>query len=140
MLFRKRGYLPHLEGKNATYFVTFRLADSLPNQILKSFEFESNEIVYEAQRQQRRLSQSEIKRINELHSEKIENYLDSGAGNCWLKNPLVAEVVVAALKYFDGIRYVLHAWCVMPNHVHEVFSPEGSQDEKKSDLIPILQI
>ncbi len=32
-------------------------------------------------------------------------------------------VVCDALKHFDGERYYLHAWCVMPNHVHVAFEP-----------------
>jgi REP element-mobilizing transposase RayT len=36
---------------------------------------------------------------------------------------LFAEVVAGALRHFDGVRYKLYAWCVMPNHVHVVFLP-----------------
>lgn len=31
---RSRGYLPHLEAQQAIYFVTFRLADSLPKELV----------------------------------------------------------------------------------------------------------
>jgi REP element-mobilizing transposase RayT len=40
----------------------------------------------------------------------------------FLKDPRVAMLVVDALRHFDDLRYRLHAWCVMPNHVHVVFS------------------
>ncbi len=48
--------------------------------------------------------------------------LDSGYGHCWLKNPNIASLVNNALRYFDGSRYFLHAWTIMPNHVHVLFT------------------
>lgn len=53
----------------------------------------------------------------ELHR-RIAAYEDAGAGDCWLKRPPVASLMVDALTHFDGQRYNLLAWCVMPNHVH----------------------
>ena len=41
-----------------------------------------------------------------------------GHGNCWLKQPEIASIVEKAWLYFDGQRYRLLVWCVMPNHVH----------------------
>jgi REP element-mobilizing transposase RayT len=39
----------------------------------------------------------------------------------------VAEIVEGALLYFDGQRHRLHAWVVMPNHVHVLVTPtEGN--------------
>jgi REP element-mobilizing transposase RayT len=49
---------------------------------------------------------------------RIEEYLDAGHGGCWLRQPDVACLVEGALFHFDGQRYRLLAWCVMPNHVH----------------------
>ena len=28
-----------------------------------------------------------------------------------------------ALLFFDGARYAIHAWVVMPNHIHVLFTP-----------------
>jgi REP element-mobilizing transposase RayT len=44
-------------------------------------------------------------------------------GSCALKDPKIAIVVQDALRFFDSQRYLLAAWCIMPNHVHVVFSP-----------------
>ncbi len=41
----------------------------------------------------------------------------------WLKNTAVAEIVQNSLLFFDGQRYSLHAWVIMPNHVHALFTP-----------------
>lgn len=51
---------------------------------------------------------------------RIEAFEDSGAGACWLKDDRIARIVEQALLHFDGARYRLLAWCVMPNHVHVV--------------------
>ena len=41
-------------------------------------------------------------------------------------NPKIAGFVVCALRFFDGQRYILHTWTVMPNHVHVLFTTSGS--------------
>jgi REP element-mobilizing transposase RayT len=53
----------------------------------------------------------------------LDKYLDAGYGSCFLRNPSIAELVSSALGFFDGERYKLFAWCVMPNHVHSVVQP-----------------
>ncbi|MCR4297576.1 MAG: transposase, partial [Gallionella sp.] len=49
---------------------------------------------------------------------QIESLLDAGHGACWLRQPAIANIVEDALLHWDGQRYRLLAWCVMPNHVH----------------------
>lgn len=53
---------------------------------------------------------------------RIEIYIDRGEGHAWLKNPILADLVQNALMYFHGQRYLLHAWVIMPNHVHVMFT------------------
>ena len=48
----------------------------------------------------------------------LEGLLDAGAGACYLRNPRVAALAQESLFFFDGERYQLCAWAVMPNHVH----------------------
>ena len=117
-----RGRLPHWEAERGTYFVTFRLADSLPQPVRESFEFERQDIIKTAQQQGRELTSAERKRLDQLFSERIDQHLDRGAGACHLARPEVADLVARALQHFDGKRYRLEAWCVMPNHVHAVFT------------------
>jgi len=40
-----------------------------------------------------------------------------------MRDSHVAKIVDDAIREFNGTRYELIAWCVMPNHVHAVFSP-----------------
>jgi endogenous inhibitor of DNA gyrase (YacG/DUF329 family)/REP element-mobilizing transposase RayT len=117
---RERGRLPHWEKEGATYFVTFRLADSLPASVLERIESERSSIIENAKSLQRGLTPAENQHIARLSTEHIENYLDVGQGACYLKHPSVAQMVANALQCFDEQRYRLFAWCVMPNHVHAV--------------------
>ena len=118
---RDRGRVPHWEADLAIYFVTFRLADSLPQSVLQTFEFERRDIVATARAAGRKLSSSEEKKLERLFSEKIESKLDTGVGRCHMAKPAVADAVASALQHFDMVRYHLYAWCVMPNHVHVLF-------------------
>ena len=43
----------------------------------------------------------------------------------WLSDPRLAQVIVDALLYGSRHRYDLHAWVVMPTHVHVVMTPKG---------------
>lgn len=120
---RNRGHLPHWEAAAAIYFVTFRLADSLPQEVLHKIEVEIRDVRSTAAQMGRDLSDVEQRRLISLQARRVEGYLDTGAGACSLRSDAVAQVVVDALQHFEGDRYELYAWCVMPNHVHVVFKP-----------------
>jgi REP element-mobilizing transposase RayT len=117
---RHRGRLPHWEKEGATYFITFRLADSLPEETLDRIESERQAIVTTANQLHRALSVDERKKIQRLSTPVIEQFLDTGAGACHLRNPTIAEELANILRHFDEKRYRLFAWCIMPNHVHIV--------------------
>lgn len=125
---RSRGRLPHWESENATYFVTFRLADSLPESARQRIEFERRDIIARARAKRRTFSHNEELRLSRLSRRKLEAQLDAGAGACWLAQPEIAKIAAESLKHFDGSRYRLFAWCVMPNHVHILFQPLGDHD------------
>ena len=115
-----RGRLPHWEKDSATYFITFRLADSLPRSVLEQIEFEKHNIVRTAAQMHRELSSDERNRLARLSSTRIESYLDTGSGACHLRKPAIAQLIRDALLHFDERRYRLFAWCIMPNHVHVI--------------------
>ncbi|MCI0614802.1 transposase [bacterium] len=120
MISRSRGYLPHLELSEGTYFVTFRLMDSLPSSVLTRLK---QECFFKKGEQIPNVFLSKDK-----YHEKIEKLLDKGVGECWLRNPDIAKIVVNALKRFDDQQYNLHAWTVMPNHIHVLFTLESSSN------------
>jgi REP element-mobilizing transposase RayT len=103
-----RGYLPHYDGRPIPQFITLRLADSLPEAVIKKWK-------------------RELERLNDderqiMLQRRIEKFLDQGFGECFLKRTEVATMVQDSLLKFNGIRYRLHAWVVMPNHFHSLFS------------------
>jgi S-adenosylmethionine decarboxylase proenzyme len=120
---RERGRLPHWEKEDGIYFVTFRLADSLPQHVLDQLENERSHTEQVLASIGRELSHTEQKQLDWLFSEKVDEYLDQNYGACELRSPIAAKIVADSLQHFDGKRYHLYAWCVMPNHVHVVFRP-----------------
>ena len=120
---RRGSYLPHWTCEGATYAVNFRLADSLPPSVIEIWKKEREDIVMRAQSQGRPLSSQERKDLHQLYSARVESFLDAGQGSCCLRVPEVAEMVQDALRHFDGERYELIAWVIMPNHVHVVVRP-----------------
>lgn len=103
--------------------MTFRLADSLPAATLRQWVLERDHLVARAASLGRPLSEDELNRLNELHSERIERWLDQGHGCCALRLPEIAALVAGAIQFHDGVRHDLMAWCIMPNHVHLVIRP-----------------
>ncbi|HEY9871631.1 MAG TPA: transposase [Candidatus Obscuribacterales bacterium] len=104
-----RGFLPHFDGGPIAQSVTFRLVDSFPAERLDAWAEELKLLSKEKMEAERR--------------RRIEDYLDRGAGEAWLSRPDVAHMVEGALLHFDGVRYCLHAWVIMPNHVHVLLTP-----------------
>jgi REP element-mobilizing transposase RayT len=98
----KRGYLPHFDSPQLTQFVTFRLADSLPADFVKTLK--------------RKLDEGAITEV-EYHRE-MDKFLDFGRGEAFLKHPEVARAVSNSILHFADERYELRNWVVMPNHVH----------------------
>lgn len=104
-----RGYLPHFDGGEVSQFITFRLYDSLPQNLLERWK-----------------SVLEKKNLIDLDLEilrLVETYLDKGHGSCYLKDIRVATVVEENLLHFDNTRYRLWSWVIMPNHIHLLLTP-----------------
>ncbi len=104
-----RGYLPHVESAQLIQHVTFHLADSLPKEAVERLEAELKCLPVEKQDVERR--------------KRVEAWLDAGHGSCVLREPGVGTMVQDSFLFFDGQRYRLLAWVVMPNHVHVLFQP-----------------
>ena len=118
-----RGKLPHLKKEGAIYFVTFRLADSLPAHEVARLKHERQVILEQARAANSPLTWHEEEQLLAWYCDKVEALLDAGHGACWLSKPEIAGLVAGALQHFNGQRYELNAWVVMPNHVHVVVWP-----------------
>ena len=103
-----RGYLPHFDGIEIPQFITIHLADAIPQKVIKRWQKELKSLEYEQDRI--------------LLQRRIEKYLDQGYGEALLKDTGVANLVQNSLLKFDGTRYRLFAWVVMPNHVHSLLT------------------
>ena len=99
-----RGYLPHCDTDGLIQHITFHLADSIPISALDHLERSIAEMPDDEKKEQRR--------------QRYQTLLDAGHGSCVLRRPEAAKVVESALLHFDGERYRLLAWVIMPNHVH----------------------
>ncbi|MEM0895773.1 MAG: transposase [Verrucomicrobiota bacterium] len=114
--------LPHWRQEGATYFVTFRMADALPQSCLD--ELTRIRCEWERQKQVDSSALEEAwKEIANAITGKAESYLDSGHGSCLLRDKENANIVEELMRRFDGERYDLGAYVVMPNHVHAVVKP-----------------
>jgi REP element-mobilizing transposase RayT len=113
-------HLPHWRQEGATYFVTFRLADSLPQVKL-------DELAYLRSEWERKYpppwTKETLEGLARQVFERVERWLDQGMGSCVLKDPSCVALVREALLHFDGTRYELGAFVVMPNHVHALVRP-----------------
>ena len=114
--------LPHWEQPGATYFVTFRLADSLPAEGRGLSELPT---VLPAE------ARARLAEIRDLSQSEqffwLDDRLDSGAGHCLFSEAPNASMMEAVLRSFDGVRYNLGAFAVMPNHVHALVQPMAEE-------------
>lgn len=134
--------LPHWRQPGATYFVTFRLGDALPRRILDKLRsdrrrwLEEHGVIAVRQAIPGRPSSAAASRfLSESYrayrvwlSEQIENYLAAGYGACWLRSSDVREIVENSLAHFDGERYTLDDYVIMPNHAHAIVTPRDEID------------
>ena len=108
---RSRGELPHLYKEGGSYFVTFRLWDAVASRQGNSSSTNSSSVAEIAGETP----------APQMIAERSEPPLCLGC--CLLARPEIAQIVQDAIRNFDGGRYFMAAWVVMPNHVHCVFAP-----------------
>jgi hypothetical protein len=133
------GQLPHWYQPGVTYFITFRTEDSVPVELTQAWHchrenwLRSHNIEPRAPNWMVQLgSLPEIERqFHKTFSREFMEYLDKGHGACVLKRPELARTVGETLQHFDGQRYLLSDFVVMPNHVHVLFCLLGDTDLEK---------
>lgn len=113
-------HLPHWQQDAVFVFVTWRLADSLPANVLRDWTIEQriwlekHPMPWEA---------STRDEYMERFPKRIEQWLDEGSGSCALRDPKLRGIVGKTLAHFEGQRHAVRAYVVMPNHVHILFQP-----------------
>ncbi len=113
-----KGNLPHWQQPGACYFVTFRLADSLPASLLGQWR-EEREIWLRLNPPP--WSAKQQGDYEKRFIEREEDWLDAGHGACHLRDVRLQRLVSQSLVKFDGVRYDLDAYVIMPNHVHLIW-------------------
>lgn len=136
-------HLPHWRQDGATYFVTFRLNDSLP-------EAKLHELRTLREEWERREPLPRTKEwwegFSRANAERAEAWLDEGHGECLLKDSKFAQFLVNSFHYFDlprkgsctdanTPRYELGAYVVMPNHAHVIVRPIDAEQYPLENII-----
>lgn len=124
--------LPHWRQPGATYFVTFRLDDSIPAKVLAAW-LDSRDRFYRAHRINADLRASDPQQFNENYrripagirrafereqAKMLHDELDRCRGSCLLRHAEPRTIVINALTHFHGQRLWLGDWVIMPNHVY----------------------
>jgi REP element-mobilizing transposase RayT len=116
----RRGKLPHWRQDGAIYFVTFRLADSLPVAKLEWLRREKELWLHFNPEPH---TEGQKREYDERFTQTVDRWLDAGYGRCILARPDCRAIMEASLLHFDGVQYDLGEFVVMPNHVHAIVAP-----------------
>lgn len=135
----REGNLPHWYQPGVTYFVTFRTEDSVPQPLLQSWHSRRDDWLYRHDLNPKSDSwKSRLREIPELEREynarftrEFMNYLDRSYGACPLRDARLSEIVANSLKHFDGQRYLLGDFVIMPNHVHALVCMLGETEVER---------
>lgn len=125
-LLKTSARLPHWAQDLTLVYVTFRTADSIPLSVIESWEREKTDwirnrgykLLSSMDDSIAQMTKDERFRFACCFNRKREDLLDECLGRCLLRNPAIASIVSDTLLYFDGIRYEMGDFVIMPNHVH----------------------
>ncbi|HMV49120.1 MAG TPA: hypothetical protein PLD20_27740 [Blastocatellia bacterium] len=127
-----RRNLPHLQPPGATFFVTFRLTDSIPQTVINRWHEERVALAKMLDRMSPDESQQASLQFTRKRFVELEQLLDGATtGEAWLKDERLAQHVCRFLRNKDGEQYRLDAYCVMSNHVHVLLMPLPTDEAAK---------
>jgi REP element-mobilizing transposase RayT len=116
-------HLPHWRQDGATYFVTFRLTDALPQ--VKLAELKRWREEWERTHPEPR-TESQWHEFARLHAVQTERWMDEGYGECVFRDPDIADLMSKSMLHFQDERCLTFTFAVLPNHVHVVVKPLGT--------------
>lgn len=132
---RYDNHLPHIAPIGATFFVTFRLADSLPQAFVNRIRAERDQKIQQLEKEQPAGYELAIINTKKQFFKKYDIRLDTNPmGACYLKQPEIAEIVKAKLREFDSDKYHLLSYCIMSNHVHVLFDTSEQIRNERGEL------
>lgn len=117
--------LPHWVQPGTSYFFTFRLADSVPKELLKDWIRERTAWL---EHHPYPWKEADALEYAERFTKRMEAWLEAGHGSCALRDPEIRKHVEQALTKFDGLRLDLDCAVIMPNHVHLLLKPRVDEN------------
>jgi REP element-mobilizing transposase RayT len=129
--------LPHWFQPGCAYFVTFRLADSLAQPELQRWVWERDSWL---KNNPRPWSSRQVREYRQNFGERFEAALDAGYGSCVLGSENARGIVETAFRHFDGERYALDDYVIMPNHVHAIVMPFCTESANNGVGSPLSRI
>ncbi len=112
LTFHRRN-LPHYYQPNSTYFITFRIKDSIPLDKLLLINNKYEDI--------RLKNITDSGKINQNYFIEYDDLLHNCNLQLYLHNTNLAEIVKHEIHKNDNKDYKLICYSIMPNHVHLVF-------------------
>ncbi len=118
--------LPHWAQAGTVCFITWRTADSLPLDVQQRITVQRRQLLVDHgvdpesdwRVSLRKLPHAKRGQLQWSLFRIWDHVLDEGYGACVLANPEFNRLVGESLTHFDGQRYYLTDYVVMPNHVH----------------------
>ncbi len=120
----KKGNLPHWDIPNKLQYVTFRLADSIPQSKLVEYKYTLNTWLGVHPKPWSSADEQEYNKLKNTY----EKWLDAGYGACVMKETSIRNIIIDSLLHDDGKCYDLLHFCIMPNHVHLLLIPYPGHD------------
>jgi len=112
--------LPHWRQDGATYFVTFNLADALPES--KKGELRSLRREWEHKHPPPR-DEAAWTEFAKTVFRTVEKWMDAGYGKCWFRQPQYAAELHRSILHLHNKRYEIGCFVIMGNHSHLVIRP-----------------
>ncbi len=130
--------LPHRFDTDKPIFITYRLKFTLPQSLLKTLKVRKARWLIELKKLDQSEQNLQIQELDRTYYRWYDELIASHAGlPDMLKQKEILDIVIEALRFHDGLRYTLLAYCVMPNHVHVLVNPLV---QESGDIYPIAHV
>jgi REP element-mobilizing transposase RayT len=134
--------LPHIYPQDAAFFITFRLKNSIPREVLAKMKEDEEQRIAEIR--QSKLSEAdkneaiytEKKRFFSRYDKALEKY---ATDDDFLKIPEIAQTVADKMHEYDKKLYDLIAYCIMSNHVHLLFTTHNYENADISYIMKLIK-
>ncbi|MDF1756381.1 MAG: transposase [Verrucomicrobiales bacterium] len=120
--------LPHWEQPQGCYFITYRLVDSIPQNLILELRIERDDWL---KKHPKPWDESTRREFGRLFTKREQDWLDAGYGGCHLRLPKVRTLIVSCLEKFDEVRYDVDCYTLMPNHVHLIWQMRDEYTNKR---------